>query len=422
MDIDPRFTREAFDAGVVIFRAGDPGDTAYLVESGSVEVVLGAKGQPRPPETLGPGTVFGEIALLDRLPRSGTVRALEPTVLMRIDRSVVDELLRGTDPVIQYLLRLLLERFRREREHAEDDGPADRGAFPLARSSPRHFVGESAPAAIQDARAPDPLHASVLRTLSLSQDLSAAIADGQLDLHYQPIFSLGKGALAGFEALVRWNHPVQGLVSPDEFIPLAERTGLIRRLGKWVLARAVADWPTLRGLCDPSGSQPFVGVNLSPTELATAGIGGAILRCLGEASMDPGELRIELTETAVIGNLGAVTEVTHALRRDGVGIALDDFGTGYAGLSYLQDLPFSCVKIDRAFVDQMLAAQRSMHIVKLALELARLMDLTTVAEGIEDQATSDALREMGCTHGQGYHLARPMPLPALLAWRRTASR
>jgi diguanylate cyclase len=422
MDLDPRFTRETYDADAVIFRAGDPGDAAYLVEAGRVEVVLRAQGKQRAPETLGPGAVFGEVALLDRLPRTGTVRTLEPTVLLRIERKVVDDLLRGTDPVIVYLLRLLLERLRRERQWAEEDEPAQAGPLPQALLPSGVTIAETASAPYAGGAAPDPLHASVLRTLSLSRDLSQAIAAGQLDLHYQPIFALGDGALAGFEALVRWNHPVQGLVSPDEFIPLAERTGLIRSLGHWVLARAVADWPTLRGLCDLAGPQPFVGVNLSPTELSTSGIGATILRCLREASMDPRELRIELTETAVIGNLAAVTDVTQALRRDGVGIALDDFGTGYAGLSYLQDLPFSCVKIDRAFVGQMLAAPRSMHIVKLALELSRLMDLTTVAEGIEDRATSDALRQLGCTHAQGYHLARPMPLPALLDWRRTAPR
>ena len=420
MEVDPRFMRESLGAGVVVFHAGEPGDAAYLVESGRVEVLLRVRGQIKSAVTLGPGAIFGEIALLDKLPRTGTVRTLEPTVLMRIDRSVVEDLLHGTDPVIRYILKLLLERLRRER--GEFGGLAASGLLPQLDPAPRTGIAEPGPAAFEDGTAGDGLHSAALRTLSLSRDLSEAIGGAQLDLHYQPIFSLVDGALAGFEALLRWRHPERGMIGPDEFIPLAERTGLIRRLGKWVLARAVADWPALRALCAPGDASPFVGINLSPTELAVPGIGGMIMDCLREASMDPRELRIELTETAVIGNLRAVTEVTGALRQEGVGIALDDFGTGYAGLSYLQDLPFSCVKIDRAFVGQMLRTQRSLHIVKLALELSRLMGLTTVAEGIEDRATSDALREMGCTHAQGYHLARPMALPALLDWRSMSPR
>jgi EAL domain-containing protein (putative c-di-GMP-specific phosphodiesterase class I) len=138
-----------------------------------------------------------------------------------------------------------------------------------------------------------------------------------------------------------------------------------------------------------------------------------VLGHLEDAQVATGELRIELTETTVIGNLEPVTQVTQALRRAGVGIALDDFGTGYAGLSYLQDLPFSCLKIDRAFVSQMLTTDRSKHIVKLALELSRWMGLSTVAEGIEDEACARALTEAGCTYGQGYHFSKPMPLQAL---------
>ena len=138
-------------------------------------------------------------------------------------------------------------------------------------------------------------------------------------------------------------------------------------------------------------------------------------------SLEAAELRIELTETTVIGNLTAVSQVTRALRETGVGIALDDFGTGYAGLSCLQELPFSCLKIDRAFVSQMLGAERSMHIVKLALEMSRLMGLSTVAEGIEDEPAAQALREMGCTYGQGYLFARPMPVTAVQAWHQARS-
>ena len=135
-----------------------------------------------------------------------------------------------------------------------------------------------------------------------------------------------------------------------------------------------------------------------------------------EHHMQPQELRIELTETIVISNLDAVSAALHQLRAMGVGIALDDFGTGYAGLSYLQTLPFSCIKIDKTFVQQMHTSERSFQIIKSALELSRLLDITTVAEGIEDAATGAALASMGCTYAQGYHYARPMPASSIAPW------
>jgi len=404
--IAPRFTRETFDSQATIFRAGDPGDSAYLIESGQVEVLLEVGGEVRRVDVMGPGSLFGEIALLDRLPRSGTIRTLEPTALMRIDRSFVDELLHQSDPLIQYLMQLLLERIRRERGYK-------RAAENL--SSSTSAPGPSARAVyLQPAPGTDlpALHTAMLRTLALSRDLSDAIDGQQLELHYQPIMHLGTGCLAGYEALVRWRHPQQGMVRPDEFIPLAERTGMIHRIGKWVLQQALADWPQLRPLCNAEGT-PFVSVNFSAPEFAVDGTAGSVLARLAEAGMPAEELRVELTETTVIGQLVPVTAVTQTLREAGVGIALDDFGTGYAGLSYLQDLPFSCLKIDRAFVSQMLTTDRSKHIVRLALELSRWMGMTTVAEGIEDEACAIALREAGCTYGQGYHFAKPMTVQAL---------
>lgn len=406
-----RFTRETYDGQATIFRAGDAGDSAYLIESGRVEVLLEIQGEFRQVDVMGPGAMFGEIALLDHLPRSGTVRTLEPTVLMRIDRSFVDELLRTTDPVIQYLMRLLLERLRRGGgAKAPADGTRE---LPLPPAGASATDGKSAPAL----PGKDALHSAALRTLSLSRDLSDAIDANQLELHYQPIVRLDSGRLAGYEALVRWRHPQQGLVRPDEFIPLAERTGLIHRIGRWVLQQSLVDWPTLRELCEVDDT-PFVSVNLSAPELSVEGLAESVLDRLAKARMAAGELRIELTETTIIGNLGPVTEVTQTLRKAGVGIALDDFGTGYAGLSYLQDLPFSCLKIDRAFVSQMLTADRSLHIVKLALELSRWMNMSTVAEGIEDQASANALRDAGCTYGQGYFFAKPMPVQVLTDWRK----
>ena len=388
------FDREVFDAQAIVFKDGDSGDAAYVIESGCVEILASTGDGQRRIAMLTEGAMFGEVALLDRHPRTATVRALVPTTLVRINRPHVEELLSRTDPVIQYLMRLLLERFRSSSGKPTEPAvhtPAQNG-LPVV-----------------------DLHAAALRTLSLAHDLSGAIDHEQLELFYQPIVLLEDLSVIGFEALIRWRHPTMGMVSPDEFIPLAEKTGLIHRIGLWVLQRATADWARLRKVCNvETRHKPFMSVNLSAPELCGEGIVQSVCDSAAAHQMDMAELRVELTETVVISNLQSITSALEQLRGMGAGIALDDFGTGFAGLTYLQTLPFSCIKIDRAFVQQMHGSERSFQIVKSALELARLFGMTTVAEGIEEAAIGASLADMGCTYAQGFHYYRPMPLKQVL--------
>jgi EAL domain-containing protein (putative c-di-GMP-specific phosphodiesterase class I) len=400
MAMGSSFKREMLEQQTTVFQVGDSGDAAYVIESGCVEVLVGHANDLRRVALLAEGCMFGEVALLDRQPRTATVRALVPTTLIRIDRIHVEELLTRSDPVIQYLLQLLLTRFRHANGHSVASNEALLTVEPQPPANPPI-------ADLQDA---------AVRTLSLAHDLSNAIEENQLELFYQPIFLLQNSVLVGVEALIRWRHPSLGLVSPDEFIPLAEKTGLIHRIGVWVLQQALTDWGRLRPLClqDPA-HQPFLSINLSAPELCGAGIVERILACLETSQVPVNELRIELTETTVISNLAAITNALEQLRAMGIGIALDDFGTGYAGLSYLQMLPFSCLKIDKTFVQQMHISQRSFQIIKSALELSRTLGLTMVAEGIEDGVTGQALTNLGCTYAQGFHYARPMTVDTLIA-------
>ncbi len=395
------FDREVFEGQELVFQWGDPGDSAYVIEEGCVEVLTGQGTEQRRIAILTEGAMFGEVALLDRQPRTASVRALVPTRLIRIDRSHVEELLLRSDSVIQYLLHLLLARFRsthdaaglHQRQGNSDGTPAD-----------------AATAAFD-------LHKAAVRTLSLAQDLSDAIDRQQLELFYQPLIAFDGLEVVGFEALIRWHHPSLGLVSPAEFIPLAEKTGLIHRIGQWVLQRAVADWSDLRPFCGVYASyQPFMSINLSAPELGGGDIVAAVQTCLSEHGMAPNELRIELTETIIIQNMDDVARSLHRLRALGIGIALDDFGTGYAGLDYLQSLPFTCLKIDKTFVQQVNQSDRSLHIIKAALELARSIGMSTIAEGIEDAEVAAKLFALGCSHAQGYHYGKPMPKDQMAAW------
>jgi EAL domain-containing protein (putative c-di-GMP-specific phosphodiesterase class I) len=390
--------RVNFESMSVVFKAGDPGDKAYVIEKGCVEVLHEAEGKIRRVAILSQGSIFGEVALLDGQPRTATVRTLMPTTLISIDRDHVDELLKRSDPVIQFLLGLLLERFRRSQFRETDIISA--------------LEGDNATAMPEN-----DLHAAALRTLSLAQDLSYAIDRGQLELYYQPLCAFHDLSLTGYEALIRWNHPTLGLVQPLEFISIAEKTGLIHRIGHWVLNQALSDWSELRAHCESALCEhPFISINLSAPELSLSSISDLIREGLQRYQIPPGELRIELTETIIIDNMDSVFQVLKELSEMGVGIALDDFGTGYAGLDYLRVLPFSCIKIDKSFVQQMNYSQRSLEIVRVAIDLAQLLKLKTIAEGIEDETTGLALTAMGCDIAQGYYYARPMPKKQIAEW------
>lgn len=395
------FDRVVFDGQELVFQWGELGDSAYVIEEGCVEVLTGSGSEQRRVAILTDGAMFGEVALLDRQPRTATVRTLVPTRLIRIDRSHVEELLLRADPVIQYLMQLLLARFR-----STHDAAGLQKRQTISGNLPNASTVETVD-----------LHKAAVRTLSLAQDLSDAIDRHQLELFYQPLLAFDQLQLVGYEALIRWRHPTLGLVSPVEFIPLAEKTGLIHRIGHWVLQRAVSDWAALRPFCvDDANHTPFMSINLSAPELAGGDVVAAIQACLLAHNMDARELRIELTETIIIQNMEAVAASLQKLRALGIGIALDDFGTGYAGLDYLQSLPFTCLKIDKTFVQQINQSERSLHIIKAALELARSIGMSSIAEGIESAEIGAQLKSLGCSHAQGFFFGKPMPKQHIAAW------
>jgi len=250
------------------------------------------------------------------------------------------------------------------------------------------------------------------KRLSLMGELGDAVRAGQLELNYQPQLNLSTGEASGFEALVRWRHPVRGLVSPGEFIPLAELTDVIRPLTLWVLdeaLRQLAEWSRL-------GRRVTVAVNLSARHLMDDSCPHQVRRLLEKHRVDPSLLELEITESAIITDPARATSTLKHIHDMGVKIAIDDFGTGYSSLSHLRSLPLHALKIDVSFVTHMLQNEQDAVIVESTIGLAHNLGLTVVAEGIEDEATLLRLRELGCEQGQGYHIARPMNSAAASAW------
>jgi diguanylate cyclase (GGDEF)-like protein len=238
------------------------------------------------------------------------------------------------------------------------------------------------------------------RTLEL--DLRKAIVNGEFELYYQPLVNLGTQEISCCEALLRWHHPERGMVSPVEFIPVAEETGLINQIGEWVLRQAcleAATWP----------DDIAVAVNLSPLQFKSQGLAPLIIGALAASGLPARRLEVEITEAALLQNNDATIATLHQLRNLGVRIAMDDFGTGYSSLSYLRSFPFDKIKIDRSFISDIAENDDSGAIVQAVTSLAGRLNMATTAEGVETQGQLDKIQALGCTEMQGYLYSRPVP-------------
>jgi diguanylate cyclase (GGDEF)-like protein len=254
------------------------------------------------------------------------------------------------------------------------------------------------------------MEAQVQMRREVELDLRNALPAEEFDLHYQPVLDLQSGKVAAFEALIRWNHPVRGLISPADFIPVAEETGLIVSIGDWVLRKACMD-----AACWPSDIE--IAVNLSSVQFKGGQLLESVRQALALSKLDPTRLELEITESVLLQNSEDTLAVLHQFRALGIRIALDDFGTGYSSLSYLRRFPFDKIKIDRYFVRDICASTGSAVIVGAIVGIARALGMTTVAEGVETADQLAMVRGQGCAMVQGYLFSRPRPagdVPALI--------
>jgi EAL domain-containing protein (putative c-di-GMP-specific phosphodiesterase class I) len=254
------------------------------------------------------------------------------------------------------------------------------------------------------------MHARELDRLGLENDLRHAVKHNDFEVVYQPIVSLASGMCVGFESLVRWTR-IGKPVSPVTFIPIAEELGLIESLGTWIMqeaCRTFADWQRRF----PAGGLDFITVNVSSRQLTQQNFMLIVEQALHQAGLKPCDLRLEITETALMDSPREAADLLRELRNFGVKIYLDDFGTGYSSLSHLHKLPVDALKIDRSFVKSLLLPDRP-AIVESILALARTLNTSVVAEGIEDDVQARELERLGCTHAQGFLFSRPLQTGAV---------
>jgi diguanylate cyclase (GGDEF)-like protein/PAS domain S-box-containing protein len=258
------------------------------------------------------------------------------------------------------------------------------------------------------------MRARALRRLEVERELRNALECDELELHYQPVIALRSGEITGFEALVRWRHPERGLLDPSDFVSVAEESGLIEPIGRWVqevACRQVLEWHELR-----PDRRPFdVSVNLSARQVTNRDLAVSIGEILLRSGLDPVHLRLEVTESALVEESATANGTLEALSDLGVGLVLDDFGTGYSSLAYLNRFPFDALKIDRSFVDALGVEQERTAIVEAIIGMARALCLGVIAEGVENEAQLGELVRLGCDHAQGHLFSRPLPAEKITA-------
>jgi len=378
---------ELFKAGELVFAEGDAPTCAYLIEAGRIEISTTQLGEPRLLAELGPGMLLGEMAVLDDSTRTASARALTDCRLIPIDKAQFAERLANADPVVRALLMSQLTRYRSAL--ARLTGEVD-GSDPVLAAQP------------DDADAVDKIR--------LESELRAALERKELEVRLQPIEEIVSGRIAGYEALVRWQHPERGAVSPAEFIRLAEETSLIVPIGDYVLARVcdmLVEFRT-RG----RKPLPFIAANLSGRQIDDPGLVGRILDLLRARDLPPDRLKLEVTESLVMDHarIGDLIAHCHSV---GMPVALDDFGTGYSNLGPLLTLNFDQIKLDASFI-KALDRPRGVAMVGVIVGMARALDCDLVAEGVETREQREILHRLGCRYAQGWLVGKPLSLGDVL--------
>jgi EAL domain-containing protein (putative c-di-GMP-specific phosphodiesterase class I) len=258
------------------------------------------------------------------------------------------------------------------------------------------------------------MRGTVMARLELRASLERAIQDDALRIEYQPIVSLADTLPVGFEALLRWEHPTRGRLSPDKFIDVAEESGLIVPIGEWVLGKAISAAESWRG--DEPVGPPYVAVNVSARQFRTLGFTATVDHLLKQSELRPDRLMLEITESLLLRDDEAVWRDLVYVRDTGVRIAIDDFGTGYSALSYLRHVPLDMIKLDRSFIHSMDRSAKQRELVRGIVGLADVLGLQVVAEGIETEEEREWATQIGCAFGQGYLFSPPLPEAEVRPW------
>jgi EAL domain-containing protein (putative c-di-GMP-specific phosphodiesterase class I)/CRP-like cAMP-binding protein len=418
--------KTAFDTDEYIFAEGDPGDCAYIIDSGMVEVSFDKDGRKLVMATLTKGDILGEMAIIDRLPRTAAARAIVPTVVTAIPLDYVSQKIEQSDPTVRMFLRLTMARYRdlnaRLGQVFESlslgQGDASSDAFASSTMEMKNVMSQLMEMQKRiDSAVTKPVHSdegSIFgeKTLEVTKLLVTeekmlrdAMTKKEFRLHYQPIVDLASNRIAGCEALVRWNHPSGELLLPSRFLTQVENSDLIIELGYWI-AEEACDFQSR--LFNDFQHDLFVAINLSGKQFEDQFLVPSLADIMDKTGARRDRIKFEITESLLIDNPELATQSLHQLKETGAKLAIDDFGTGYSSFSYLHRFPFDTLKIDRVFVGAMSRSEKSNQIVKSLVNLSHDLGMEVVAEGIESEQEAELMRKYATAFGQGFYFSRPI--------------
>lgn len=384
-------SKRQFKAGEIIMHQGAKGDCAYIIEDGVVEIFIEREGgKMQSVGTRGPGSIIGEMAIVDDAPRTATVRAVKDCKMLEITRDDFVNRLKTSDPVLQMITQVILTRYRDMLTRAEILGEAN--SFPPPEAMEHDVAAQT----------------DVVESIKMANELQSALEKNELQLYYQPIVSMVNGNIVGFEALMRWIHPEKGFISPALFIPIAEKNGLIIEASRWALGESCRALKRIEGRIGRAENL-YMSVNFSSTDFAAENFLDHVYRILSESDVPAHQVKLEITERLLIQQPDNAKDVLELCRDAGMGIAIDDFGTGYSSLSYLYFFPIDTLKIDQSFIRAMTQDEKSLELVKSIVGLGKNLKMRIIAEGVETIEEARLLQSIGCDWCQGYYYAKPLP-------------
>lgn len=373
------------DKNKIIFRQGEKANTAYLIESGQVEIFYTNKMNIDTHLTvLGQGELFGEMALIDANVRSASARALTEVSLHVIQKDQLLEKVNASSSLVQLIVKILMERLRRLNQ-AEGGDP-----FQKVQSTDRH----------NDA----------LEKIKYENEIFEAYKKNEFVIYHQPIVDMKTRAIVGSEALIRWQRPKDGMVSPGQFIDILENSSMIVPVGYWIFEQCFLDSKKIQS----SVQKPFsISINVSGRQFLHHDFISTVKDLVLKHQINPADFKIEIVERVMMES-GLLMNILSELRKIGFQISLDDFGTGFSSLQYLADMPIDFLKIDRSFVVNLFNDEKTKSVVRSIIYLAQQLNLKVIAEGIESEAEATLIQELGADMGQGYLFSKPLDFETLI--------
>ena len=375
--------------GSVLFREGDQGDCAYVIEEGKILVYLEREGEEVPISLLKKGEIFGEMSLIDNLPRSASVKALEDCVLAVITKDQLLERFNSSDSLVQLLLKVMMNRVRKNNSsytqiqdlNANLDQDLDQNGVDAA-----------------------------IENLKLENRLQEALNNNEFEMFYQPIINIKLNQAIGCEALIRWKDPLHGYVQPDKFIDFLENSRLITPVGNWIFERCFQDYHKLKALF---GQDFMMSINVSSRQFVHPEFMNDLEKLTWKHKIQSKNIKLEVTERVMMDGSVAL-DILSKCKAKGFNISIDDFGTGFSSLQYLSQMPVSYLKIDKSFVSKISKDMKVLAVVRSMIFMAEALGMEVIAEGVETAEERSALLGLGANYAQGWLYSKAVPVDQFL--------